>query len=80
MLVLSRKKGESILIGEDIEISIVEITNDQIKLGITAPKEVTILRKELYVSVEHTNRDAEQSPISMAELKEQFNLLKKEKS
>ncbi|OUS75147.1 carbon storage regulator [Paenibacillus sp. MY03] len=80
MLVLSRKKGESILIGEDIEISIIEITNDQIKLGIKAPKEVAILRKELYVSIEHTNRDAEQSPISMTELKEQFNLLKKEKS
>jgi len=77
MLVLSRKKGESILIGENIEISVLEVTNEQIKLGIRAPKEVSILRKELYISIENTNRDAEQSFISFEDLQDQYKNIKK---
>ncbi|NNG67705.1 carbon storage regulator CsrA [Caldanaerobacter subterraneus] len=47
MLILTRKVGQSIIIGEDIEIKVLEIINGQIKLGITAPKNISILRKEL---------------------------------
>ena len=48
MLVISRKKGENILIGEDIEISIISIEGSSVKVGIKAPKKLQILRKELY--------------------------------
>lgn len=77
MLVLSRKKGESILIGDDIELSVLEIIGDTIKLGIKAPSDVGILRKELYVSVENMNLTAEQSLITASELKDQFRKIKK---
>jgi len=55
MLVLSRKKDESILIGEDIEIIISEISEDKVKIGVKAPKNVKIFRKELVVEVEKEN-------------------------
>ena len=49
MLALSRKKDEAIIINDDIEITVIEIKGDQVKLGITAPKSVPIYRKEVYV-------------------------------
>jgi len=57
MLVLTRKKGESIQIGEDIEIQIVSIQGDQVKIGINAPKHIEIHRKEIYqeIKLENTN-------------------------
>ncbi|MEN6307605.1 MAG: carbon storage regulator CsrA [Anaerohalosphaeraceae bacterium] len=55
MLILTRKQNESILIGNDIEIRITDIQQDQVKVGITAPKYVTVYRKEI-VS-EATNTD-----------------------
>ena len=58
MLVISRKKGESILLGDDIEITVVKIEEGSVKLSISAPKSVTILRKELYKEVEQENRKA----------------------
>lgn len=58
MLVISRKKGESILIGEDIEITIIKVENGSVKLAINAPKEVSILRKELYKEVTDENQRA----------------------
>lgn len=77
MLVLTRKKGESILIGDGIEISILEVSGDNVKIGIKAPVEVAILRKELYVSVENMNLNAEKSLITADELKKQFKKIKK---
>ena len=56
MLVLSRKKEQSILIGEDIEIFVAEISDDKVKLGIRAPKNMAIVRKELLQAVEAENR------------------------
>lgn len=56
MLVVSRKKGESILIGEDIEITIIKVEEGAVKVAISAPKSVTILRKELYKEVTEENR------------------------
>jgi carbon storage regulator len=58
MLVLSRKKGESIMIGDRIELVIVSIEGDQVRLGIKAPQQVEIFRKEVYQSIQMANREA----------------------
>ncbi|MEW8956203.1 carbon storage regulator CsrA [Clostridium sp.] len=58
MLVLTRKKGESILIGDDIEITLVKVEDGAVKISIKAPRDVQILRKELYVEVEKENISA----------------------
>lgn len=56
MLALSRKLNESIILGNDIEVTILEIKGDQVKLGISAPKSVSIYRKELYVQIQEENK------------------------
>ncbi|MFJ8266892.1 carbon storage regulator CsrA [Peribacillus asahii] len=58
MLVLTRKLNESIMIGNDIEITILAIEGEQIKLGIQAPKHVDIHRKEVYLSIQQENNQA----------------------
>ncbi|WP_102400959.1 carbon storage regulator CsrA [Haloimpatiens massiliensis] len=58
MLVVKRKKGEAIVLGEDIEISVVDIDGGSVKIAIKAPKEVAILRKELLKEVEEENKSA----------------------
>ena len=58
MLALARKVNESIMIGNDIEITVWEIKGDQIKLGVKAPKSVPIYRKELYVQIQEENKQA----------------------
>lgn len=57
MLILSRKKGESIKIGDDIEIYITDIKGDKVRLGISAPEDMKISRTELYLTVEN-NKEA----------------------
>ncbi len=52
MLVLGRKKDESIMIGDDVEIVIVDVRGDKVRLGITAPKEVIVHRKEIWEAVQ----------------------------
>ncbi|MBB6624468.1 carbon storage regulator CsrA [Clostridium gasigenes] len=68
MLVITRKKGESLLIGENIEITISKIDDGSVKIAIEAPREITILRKELYTEVESENIEA---------IKIDMNILKK---
>jgi carbon storage regulator len=58
MLVLSRKKGESIVIQDQIELTILSVDGDTVKVGITAPKHVDIFRKEIYLSIQETNRES----------------------
>ena len=58
MLVITRKQGESILIGENIEISVSKIEDGSVKIAIQAPREMSILRKELYKEVESENIEA----------------------
>lgn len=73
MLALSRKVNESIMIGHDIEITILEIKGDQIKIGISAPKSVPIYRKELYLQILESNKEAASSEISQDTLKNLFD-------
>jgi carbon storage regulator len=58
MLALSRKKNEAIIINNNIEITVLDIRGDQIKLGISAPKEVPIYRKEVYIQIQNENKEA----------------------
>lgn len=58
MLALSRKQGESIMVGSNIELTVLEVKGDQVKLGIAAPKSVPVYRKEIYVQIQEANREA----------------------
>jgi len=58
MLALSRKLNESVMIGGDIEITILEIKGDQVKVGITAPRNQQIYRKEIYTQIQEENRQS----------------------
>lgn len=65
MLVLARKKNERILIGDQIEISIIEIKGDQVKIGIQAPKNVSVYRHEVYEAIQAENLEASRSIASL---------------
>ena len=58
MLALSRKKNEAIIINNNIEITVLEVKGDQVKIGISAPKEVPVYRKEVYVQIQEANKEA----------------------
>ena len=58
MLALSRKKNEALVINNNIEITVLEIKGEQVKLGIQAPREVPVYRKEVYVQIQASNREA----------------------
>lgn len=60
MLVLSRQRDETIMIGDDIEITVVDIRGDKVRLGITAPSSVPVHRKEVYEAIKRENREASQ--------------------
>jgi len=60
MLVLSRQRDETIMIGDNIEITVVDIRGDKVRLGITAPKEIPVHRKEVWESIQRENREAAQ--------------------
>lgn len=77
MLVLSRKKNESIMIGDDIEIVVVEVKGDQIKLGVKAPKNVTVHRAEVYEEIQMENKKAATMPKQLTGLGNLFSQFKK---
>ena len=58
MLVLSRQRDETIMIGDDIEITIVDIRGDKVRLGISAPASVPVHRKEVYDAIKRENRES----------------------
>lgn len=58
MLALTRKKGESIIIGDNVEIIVLNLQGDQVKLGIVAPKEISVHRKEVYIQIQEENKKA----------------------
>jgi len=57
MLVLSRQKDESIIIGDDIEIVIVDVRGDKVRLGITAPRSISVHRREVYEAIQREKRE-----------------------
>jgi carbon storage regulator len=62
MLVLSRKKDQKVMIGDNVEVTVVEIRGDTVKLGISAPKEVAIHRAEVYEAIRQANLEASTPP------------------
>ena len=60
MLVLSRQRDESIIIGDDIEITIVDVRGDRVRLGINAPREVSVHRKEIYDAIQREKKEQEE--------------------
>ena len=58
MLALSRKKNEAIIINNNIEITVLEVKGEQVKIGINAPKEVPVYRREVYVQSQESNQEA----------------------
>lgn len=58
MLALSRKKDEAIVINNNIEVTILEVKGDHVKLGISAPKSVPIYRKEVYLQIQESNKES----------------------
>ena len=79
MLVLARRLNESIMIGDDIEIVIIDIKGDQVKLGIKAPKKVTVHRKEIYQEIRQENIAAINSDFDPSTLRDLSDLFKKDK-
>ena len=61
MLVLSRQKDESIVIGDDIEITIVDVRGDKVRLGINAPKSIPVHRREVYEAIQREKKEKEQN-------------------
>jgi len=61
MLVLSRKKGQSIIIGDNIEIAVVEIQGDTVRIGVNAPREVAVHRQEVFEQIAAENQQAQNS-------------------
>lgn len=63
MLVLTRKTNQSIMIGDDVEVTVLAVSRDKIRLGITAPRDIPVFRKEVYLSIkgEETNEDDDPS-------------------
>ena len=64
MLVLSRKRNQSIMIGDDIEIVINDVNGDTVRVGIKAPREVSVYRKEIYEEIQKANREAASSSLN----------------
>ncbi len=74
MLILSRKVNERIVIGDDIEVSVVEIRGDQVKLGIVAPRSVKVYRREVFDAIQEENRAAaRESTVDLPDLSDLFS-------
>ncbi|MCI8315525.1 MAG: carbon storage regulator CsrA [Lachnospiraceae bacterium] len=72
MLALSRKKGEALMINNDIEITVLDIKGEQVKIGISAPKEVPVYRKEVYIQIQEANKEASANMEGMEQLASLF--------
>ncbi|MDQ0482220.1 carbon storage regulator CsrA [Guptibacillus hwajinpoensis] len=69
MLVLGRKKGESIVINDEIELKIISVEGDTVKIGVEAPKNIAIHRKEIYEAIQSENKLAAMQEFSLDDLK-----------
>lgn len=72
MLLLTRKKGESILIGDDIKITVIDLLGDKVRIGIEAPRELSVYREEIYLSIKEENQQAALGNQEADELLRQF--------
>lgn len=72
MLALARKLNQSIMIGSDVEVTLLEIKGDQVKLGIQAPKAVPVYRKEIYLQIQEANKEAAKQDIDTEAMKKIF--------
>ena len=68
MLVLTRKVNESIMVGDEVKITIVEVKGDQVKLGISAPKRIAVHREEIYLEIQKENIRAAETGVGIDEL------------
>ncbi|HBD96176.1 MAG: carbon storage regulator [Spirochaetes bacterium GWF1_31_7] len=75
MLILARKENETIVIGDNIEITIVNIKGDHVKIGINAPNDVKVFRKEIYTEIQNANIEA--SKVNPDAVKNLGDLLRK---
>jgi carbon storage regulator len=66
MLALTRKKGESIMIGDNIEVVVLGVMGEQVKLGIVAPREISVYRKEIYEQIQLENIAASKSRVDLS--------------
>lgn len=74
MLVLTRKKDQSIVINDNIEITILDVQGDQVRLGINAPRSVSVYRKEIFLEIQEENKKASEfKAISLNDLIEKKN-------
>jgi carbon storage regulator len=73
MLVLARKKGESVMIGDQIELVVLGVDGDTIRIGIKAPKQVEVYRKEIYDSIKELNKEATSNPVNPLNLSKLLN-------
>ncbi|NLJ56751.1 MAG: carbon storage regulator CsrA [Firmicutes bacterium] len=80
MLILTRRKGESIIVGDDIEIFVLEVSGNTVRLGVEAPREVSVHRREIYEAIQQENIAAARAAAAMSrQLKEiSFSLPPKE--
>ena len=73
MLILTRKSGESITIGDDVKITVIEVKGKQVRIGIDAPRNYIIHREEVYIRIqEEIKRSAEKTPVSLIGFKGLF--------
>lgn len=72
MLVLTRKLNESIMVGDNVKITIVDVKGDQVKLGITAPREVAVHREEVYREIQKENQLAANAKANLDQLSQMF--------
>jgi len=77
MLVLTRKRNQSIMVNDNIELTIIDIQGDQVRVGINAPKDVKVFRKEVYVEMTQENKEA--SNVTMDALSILKNAILKQK-
>jgi carbon storage regulator len=70
MLVLSRKKNESIMIGDSIEIKVIAIEGDHVRIGIEAPRNIEVYRREVYLAIQEENELASRTKVDMTTLKQ----------
>ncbi|MEM6334034.1 MAG: carbon storage regulator CsrA [Planctomycetota bacterium] len=68
MLVLSRQRDETIMIGDDVEITVVDIRGDKVRIGINAPRSVRVHRKEVYEAIQRENAEASQANVANDDL------------